>query len=219
MINKLEIDSVQLQFNSKTILSDVYLKCETGKITGLIGRNGTGKTSLIKIIYGTLIPNHKSIRLNEQNIQTPYKKEELISYLPQSNYIPKQLRLKRIFSDFELEYSFFESYFTDFKTKYNSTIDALSGGQRRLVESYILIKSNSKFVLLDEPFSHLTPLLIESIKELIIEEKVNKGFLITDHLYNHIVDINDDLYLLANQKTHLVKNMQEIASLGYIKEE
>lgn len=219
MINKLEIDSVQLQFNSKTILSDVYLKCETGKITGLIGRNGTGKTSLIKIIYGTLIPNHKSIRLNEQNIQTPYKREELISYLPQSNYIPKQLRLKRIFSDFELEYSFFESYFTDFKTKYNSTIDALSGGQRRLVESYVLIKSNSKFVLLDEPFSHLTPLLIESIKELIIEEKVNKGFLITDHLYNHIVGINDDLYLLANQKTHLVKNMQEIASLGYIKEE
>lgn len=219
MIHKLEIDSVQLEFNSRTILSDVYLKCETGKITGLIGRNGTGKTSLINIIYGTLTPNHKSIRLNEQNIQIPYKRTGLIKYLSQSNFIPKQLRLKRIFADFGLEYSFFEKYFTDFKTKYNSTIDELSGGQRRLVESYILIKSSSKFVLLDEPFSHLTPLLVENIKELIIEEKANKGFLITDHLYHHIADINDDLYLLRDGKTHLINNMQEIAFLGYIKEE
>lgn len=219
MIHKLEIDSVQLEFNSRTILSDVYLKCETGKITGLIGRNGTGKTSLINIIYGTLTPNHKSIRLNEQNIQIPYKRTGLIKYLSQSNFIPKQLLLKRIFADFELEYSFFEKYFIDFKTKYNSTIDELSSGQRRLVESYILIKSSSKFILLDEPFSHLTPLLVENIKELIIEEKANKGFLITDHLYHHIADINDDLYLLRDGKTHLIKNMQEITFLGYIKEE
>lgn len=219
MIHKLEIDSVQLEFNSRVILSDVYLKCETGKITGLIGRNGTGKTSLINIIYGTLVPKYKSIRLNEENIQIPYKRAGLIKYLSQNSFIPKQLRLRRIFSDFEVEYSFFEKYFTDFKTKYNSTIDELSGGQRRLVESYILIKSSSKFVLLDEPFSHLTPLLVENIKELIIEEKENKGFLITDHLYHHIADINDDLYLLRDGKTHLIKNIQEIAFLGYIKEE
>src|SRR5690606_18122479 len=117
MVHKLEIDSVQLTFNSKTILSDVYLKCETGKITGLIGRNGTGKTSLINIIYGTLIPNHKSIRLNEQNIKIPYKKAGLIKYLSQNNFIPKNLLLKRIFSDFELDYSTFEKYSIDFKTK------------------------------------------------------------------------------------------------------
>lgn len=217
MINKLEIDSVQLKFNSRTILSDIYLKCETGKITGLIGRNGTGKTSLFNIIYGTLGTDHKSIRLNEQSIQTPYKGSDLIKYLPQYNFIPKQLTLKRIFSDYNLDYSLFEELFIDFKTKYNSSINELSGGQIRLVEIYIIIKSTFKFILLDEPFSHLTPLLIETVKELIIEEKENKGILITDHLYDHIIDINDDLYLLANQKTHLIKNRQEIAHLGYIK--
>lgn len=219
MIHKLEIDSVLFGFGSRKLLSDVYLKCETGKIIGLIGRNGTGKTSLFNIIYGTLTPNHKSIRLNEQSIRIPYKESGLIKYLPQYNFIPKQLTLKRIFSDFNLDFSLFEKLFIDFKTKYNSPINELSGGQRRLVEVYIIIKSTSKFILLDEPFSHLTPLLIETIKELIEEEKKNKGFLITDHLYNHIVDINNDLYLLADRKTHLIKNMKEIAFLGYIKEE
>lgn len=217
MIHKLEIDSVILEFGSRKLLSDVYLKCETGKITGLIGRNGIGKTSLFNIIYGTLAPKYKSIRLNEQSIQIPYKEPDLIKYLPQYNFIPKQLTSKRIFSDFNLDFSLFEKLFTDFKTKYNSPIYELSGGQRRLIEVYIIIKCTSKFVLLDEPFSHLTPLLIETIKELIMEEKKNKGFLITDHLYNHIVDINDDLYLLTGQKIHLIRNMQEIALLEYIK--
>jgi len=113
----------------------------------------------------------------------------------------------------------FEKLFIDFKTKYNSSVNELSGGQRRLVEAYIIIKSRSKFILLDEPFSHLTPLVIEAVKTLIIEEKKDKGFLITDHLYSHIVDISGNLYLLANRKTHLIKNMHEIAFLGYTKEE
>ena len=88
-MHKLEIDSVVLEFGSRKLLSDIYLKCETEKITGLIGRNGTGKTSLFNIIYGTLTPNHKSIRLNEQFIRTLYKEANFIKYLPQHNFIPK----------------------------------------------------------------------------------------------------------------------------------
>lgn len=52
MINQLEIDSVILELNSKRILQNVYLKSETGKITGLLGRNGTGKSCLMKILFG-----------------------------------------------------------------------------------------------------------------------------------------------------------------------
>ena len=54
MNHTLEVDSIQLAFNNRRILSDIYLKCETGKITGLLGRNGQGKSCLMKIIYGTL---------------------------------------------------------------------------------------------------------------------------------------------------------------------
>lgn len=57
MTNILEVDSVILEFSSNRILHDVYMKSETGKVTGLLGRNGIGKSCLMKIIYGELVPN------------------------------------------------------------------------------------------------------------------------------------------------------------------
>src|SRR3954471_9444247 len=95
----LEADSIQLAFGERTILSDVYLKCETGKITGLLGRNGQGKSCLMKIIHGTM-PLEKSVRFDKQSHYQPFKRPDLLLYLPQFNFIPKQLNLTRVFKDF-----------------------------------------------------------------------------------------------------------------------
>lgn len=215
MIHKLEADSILLEFGSRKILSDIYLKCETGKITGLLGRNGSGKTSLMNVIYGNLNSSSKSIRFDDRTILQSFKRPDLVLYLPQFNFIPKEMTLKRIFSDFSLEFSSFQTLFPEFKLKYNSHIKSLSGGQRRLTEIYILVKSKPQFVLLDEPFSHLSPVLIDVIKGLINEEKADKGFLVTDHMYSHIIEISDDLYVLSNGKTYLTKSLEELEFLGY----
>lgn len=69
--------------------------------------------------------------------------------------------------------------------------------------------------MLDEPFSHITPLHAERVKLILMQEKVNKGFLITDHLYQQIIDISDSLYLLADGKLHLTKTLEDIERLGY----
>jgi ABC-type lipopolysaccharide export system ATPase subunit len=69
--------------------------------------------------------------------------------------------------------------------------------------------------MLDEPFTHLSPIQIEKVKEMLLEEKENKGILITDHMYKHVVDVSDSLYILANGKTHIIKSMDEIELLGY----
>ncbi|MBC8984356.1 ATP-binding cassette domain-containing protein [Pedobacter sp. N36a] len=121
MAHQLEIDSVSLQFGSRTILSDVYLKCETGKITGLLGRNGTGKSSLMNLIFGTLVPGNKSVRFDGQAVPKAYQHHEL----------PK------------------------------------------------------------------------------------KGFLITDHMYQDVIDLANDLYVLAAEKVHLVKDISDLERLGY----
>jgi ABC-type lipopolysaccharide export system ATPase subunit len=71
--------------------------------------------------------------------------------------------------------------------------------------------------MLDEPFTHLMPLQIEKVKEMMKQEKLKKGFLVTDHIYKQIVDISDDLYVLANGKTHLTKSIQDLELLGYAK--
>ena len=93
----LEADSIQLEFDNRKILSDIYIKFETGKITGLIGRNGQGKTCLMQIIYGSL-KCERSIRINKINQPKTFQIPELLMYLPQFNFIPKRLSLKRIIS-------------------------------------------------------------------------------------------------------------------------
>lgn len=214
MTHTLEADSIQLQFDDRRILSDIYLKCETGKITGLLGRNGQGKSCLMQIIYGRL-KCEKSVRFDNASQSEAFKRPDLLHYLPQFNFIPKALTLKRIFQDFEVDYSSFENQFPEFKTKYNLSINSLSGGEHRLVELYVIVKSKSLFAMLDEPFTHLNPVQIEKVQDLLLEEKTNKGLLITDHMYGHITQICDNLYVLTNGKTYLTKSIQEIETLGY----
>lgn len=215
MIHKLEADSIFLEFGSRRILSDIYLKCETGKITGLLGRNGNGKTCLMNIIYGNLNANSKSIRFDDLTVQAAYKRPDLLLYLPQFNFIPPTLTLKRVFADFDLDFFEFENRFPDFKSSYKSSLKSLSGGNRRLVEVYIVLKAKSKFAMLDEPFSHLSPIMIEAIMELMNEEKKNKGLLVTDHMFRNIIEISDNLYVLTGGKTHLTKAVEELEFLGY----
>jgi ABC-type lipopolysaccharide export system ATPase subunit len=68
--------------------------------------------------------------------------------------------------------------------------------------------------MLNESFTHLSPIQIEKVKDLLLEEKTNKGLLITDHMHRQVLDICDDLYVLTNGKTHLAKNIKDIEALG-----
>ena len=216
MTHKLEADGIQLKFGNRVILSDIYLKCETGKITGLLGRNGQGKSCLMKAIYGPL-KCEKSIRIDNVPQYEAFKRPDLLMFLPQFNFIPKGLSLKRVFNDFRLDYSLFEKRFTGSTTGYKSNIRNLSGGEHRLVELYIIVKSITRFVILDEPFTPLNPIQAEEVTKLLLEEKGNKGILITDHLFKYITDICDSLYLLADGKIHLAKEIEDIEALGYAK--
>jgi len=217
MKDTLEVDSVLLEFDSKRILTDVYLKSETGKITGLLGRNGTGKTCLMNIIYGELIPADKSVRLNKVSFISDTRNPEDIRYLPQFGFIPKYLTLKQIFKDFELDFSDFRTLFPDFEKYFLSKFKSLSGGEQRIIEIYTILASKTRFCMLDEPFSQVMPVHIEPIKNLIVREKQHKGIIVTDHLYKHIIDICDDLYVISDGKTYLTKSIEDLKTLGYIR--
>lgn len=217
MIHQLELDSVILEFGSKRVLHDVYLKCETNKTTGLLGRNGSGKTCLMNIIYGQLIPMNHSVRIDGKTLLKRNRFPDHIMYLPQFGFIPKSLSLKRIFKDFRLDYGEFVAEFPEFEKYRNSKLNRLSGGEQRIVEAYLILVSKTEFCLLDEPFSQIMPIHIETVKRLILREKQSKGILLTDHLYEHIVDICDSLYVISKGKNHLAKSVYELEILGYIK--
>lgn len=217
MKNILEVDSVILEFGLKRVLQDVYLKSETGIVTGLLGRNGVGKSCLMKIVFGELIPINKSIQINGNSIIGTYRSPKDLRYLPQTKFVPDSLSIKRIFSDYNLNFADFLISFPEFERYYKSKLINLSGGERRIIEIYLILKSQTKFCLLDEPFSHVMPVHVESIKKLILKEKEYKGIIITDHLYKHIIDICDTLYVISGGKTYLTTSNQDLESLGYIR--
>lgn len=216
MIQKLEADGIQLQFDGRVILSDIYLNCAKGSIIGLLGRNGSGKSCLLQVIFGSL-SCEKSIRINGVSCNEAYKNPSLINYLPQFHFIPNSLSLKDIFEVYALDYSIFELQFPSFHIPINQIFRNLSGGEKRLIEIYIIVESSAHFALLDEPFTFLNPIQIEAVKSYIKSKTTTKGFIITDHLYKYILDISDTNYVLANGKTHLIKQFSDFERLGYIK--
>jgi lipopolysaccharide export system ATP-binding protein len=216
MTHTLHADNIQLTFGSRSILSNIHLQCKTGHITGLLGRNGTGKSCLMRILYGDLPAASRSVRFDGHPVSEPGKHPHLLVFLPQFNFIPKMLPLPRVLDDFQLEFKDLEKKFPEFSKARRSRIRELSGGQIRLVELYIIARSASRFALLDEPFTHLMPLQIEKIKEILLEEKEKKGFLITDHLHREVTSVSDQLYLLADGATHPVNTNEDLERFGYL---
>jgi ABC-type lipopolysaccharide export system ATPase subunit len=161
------------------------------------------------------MPCEKSVRIDKVPIIQAFKRPGLLLYLPQFNFIPGALSLQRVFDDFRLDYNEFTKRFPEFTLRGKSRIINLSGGERRLAELYVIVSAPSQFAMLDEPFTHLNPIQIEKVKDLLTDAKEKKGLLITDHMYWHIMDVSDDIYLLVDGKTHLTKSLEDIERLGY----
>ncbi|SKB65709.1 ABC-type branched-chain amino acid transport system, ATPase component [Salegentibacter holothuriorum] len=212
-----EIDNVELYFAEKQILNGIYLKAETGKVTGILGANGSGKSSLLNIFFGSLQPRHKLIRINKKPYLKPLFKYGVVTYLPQQNFIPPKMKLETCFQLFKVDLKRFLKKFPDFKTYTKVRMRDLSGGQRRVIEIYICLNSRAKLALLDEPFSHLSPLYVEKIKNLIQELKKEKAIILSDHMYRHILDSSDALYLLKNGSTKLISKTNELEDYNYLK--
>ncbi|WP_335966330.1 ABC transporter ATP-binding protein [Galbibacter sp. PAP.153] len=212
----LEIDNIELNYNQKRILSGVYFKNEIGKITGVLGRNGCGKSSLLKIIFGDLKPKYKLLRLDKKPLLKPFYRTGLVKYLPQHSLLPTTMKLKDAFFLMNVDWFLFVELFPNFINYENTKPKEVSGGELRVIETYLILKSPARFILLDEPFSHIAPIYMEKIISLIKQEKQRKGIIITDHLYEHIVSISDDLYLLKDGYTKQIKSKEELVDLGYI---
>ncbi|TAF59195.1 MAG: ABC transporter, partial [Flavobacterium sp.] len=96
------------------------------------------------------------------------------------------------------------------------SIGELSSGELRYLEIKLVLHNPSKFVLLDEPYNGLSPLLIEKINDLILNNSAQKGIIITDHNYESIIGISTRLALLKEGKLHHIKNKEELVEKGYL---
>ena len=217
-MHQLEADSIHLQFGGRTILSDVYLRCATGEILGIIGRNGCGKSSLLKIIFGSLQGESQSVRLDNTYTSRLFTCPHAVKYLPQNGLLPQGMKVKTALNicipNAEVQNQV--SAFPEISVHLQVRVGALSGGIRRFLEIVLLLYSEAHFVLLDEPFSHLSPVLIESLYPKVSAQAQQKGIILTDHYYQHVLNLSTRLLLLRNGKTHPACKEQELVDLGYL---
>jgi len=215
-MDELHVDSVIKAFGTKQVLTDVYLSCKTGEIIGLLGRNGSGKSTLLKIIFGSLKADTKFVKVNRKVINSLSDRKKLINYLPQDSFLPGHIKISTIISLFcDSENTALIKNKVFIKPLLNRKSKTLSSGEKRLVEILVIIFSDAKFVLIDEPFNGIAPIYKQEIKQMMREQSKFKGFIITDHDYRNILDIATKTILMHDGGTREIKSQHELISLGY----
>ena len=210
------VDSVQLAFGRLQVLKSAFITARTGRVTGVLGRNGTGKSCLFKCIMGGIKPQNLFIRFNEE-MDTDYGHiGDRIKYLPQHEFIPPKMTLGEAYDLYGVDYDGLVTFDPKFHTYQRRMARNLSGGEVRVAEMYMILNTPAEFCILDEPFSNIAPKYVEKMQAIIQEQKASKGIIISDHLYEQVISVTDDLFLLRDGYTFPVKSRDDLIRHGYI---
>lgn len=219
MQNSFKADSIRKSFSDNQVLTDVYLNCNTGDIIGLLGRNGSGKSTMLKIMYGSLHSDDKHMSVNGKYLKTPYTEPGIVSFLSQDNFLPKNLSVKKIISLFNKNINEAEFLTDEIISKvYNTKVGNLSGGESRYLEVRLILSLNTQFVFLDEPFNGIAPVHIDMIKEMIRSQSSEKGIVLTDHDYRNVLDIANKYMILYDGGVRILKSKEDFIYWGYLPE-
>ena len=211
-VNRLLVDSVHLEFDKLQVLQSAFITAQTGRVTGVLGRNGTGKSCLFKCIMGGIKPQNIFVRFNDEP-ETDYAHiGKRVKYLPQNVFMPTNMTLGEAFDLYEVDYNGLVAFDNKFHTYERMTSGQLSGGEVRIAEMYMVLNSDAEFCILDEPFSNVAPKYVEMMQQLIQQHKATKGIIISDHMYEQVMDITDDLFLLRDGYTFPIKCREDPSS-------
>lgn len=209
---ELYADSIEFSYNSNyQLLSGVYLSCKVGEVVALLGRNGCGKTTLMKILFGVLRAKNAYIKLDGLRMDVVFKTGK-VCYLPQQRYLPSSISVRNAIKLMSNETEIVETIQKDevIAKVLHQKVAELSVGEQRYLELLLLLHQPATYYLLDEPFSGVSPYLKERIQELILQYKHCKGFIISDHHYNSVLDISTRILLLQNGGCRSIENKKDL---------
>lgn len=191
----LEADSILKSYGERHILTDVYLKLGIGDTVAVWGRNGSGKSTLFKILFGAENADRMFLRINGKVIKKHAYSSGLLSYLAQDNFIPANMAVQDLLE--HMKPVRIEGKVKDMldRMKY-CYISDLSGGERRLLEVLFVLNNDTPFVILDEPFVGVAPVVCECMCDYIQAVSQDKGILISDHNYRLVDKIANRHFLL-----------------------
>jgi len=207
----LEIHDLTKSYGTKTVVRDVSLSVRRGEVVGLLGPNGAGKTTTFYMIVGAIPPDKGQILFDNQDITyTPIhiRAKFGIGYLSQEPSVFRKLSVEEnimaILETLYLTRSERQRRLEKLLNELNIThlrknkAYTLSGGETRRLEITRALVTNPSFLLLDEPFSGIDPIVVGEAKEIIADLRdKGMGILVTDHNVRETLSITNRAYLIA----------------------
>lgn len=204
------LDHVTKNYGHEVALMDVSLNIQPGRIIGLLGPNGSGKTTIIKLINGLLQPSLGNIYIHGQ-LPSPASKK-VVSYLPDTTYLNENMKIIdaiRYFQDFYADFNVQRAYqlLNDLHLHPNQKLNSLSKGNKEKVQLILVMSREADLYVLDEPIGGVDPAARDYILRTIIQNRrPNSSVLISTHLIADIEQVLDEAIFINQGRILLHEN-------------
>lgn len=202
------------QYGSFTALSNLDLALERGKVIGLLGPNGSGKTTFIKLCCGLIKPTAGDILICGMPVGVETKK--VVSYLPDRNFIPDDMKVKEMLRFFQDFYSNFniakaQDMMNRLGINPSAKFKTMSKGTKEKVQLCLVMSREADVYLLDEPIAGVDPAARDYILNTIISNYNERAaVVISTHLIADIEPVLDDVVMIQNGMLRLHKSVEAI---------
>lgn len=205
----IEIKKLEKRFGKYEVLKSISFYMLPGKITAIVGPNGSGKTTIIKSILGLVKPDEGEILINGKSILGKYIYRNEIGYMPQQASFPENLTVKEVVkmicdirnTNFEIDPVLINKF--SLADEMNKQIKNLSGGNKQKLSAVISLMLNPSILILDEPTAGLDPIASSNLKEIIFAEKgKGKTIVLTSHIISEIEELADHIIFLLDGRIY-----------------
>ena len=210
----LQCTNLYKSFGDKKVLKNINLEVNEGRIIGLLGKNGTGKSTLIKLINDLLTATSGEILISGEKIGVNSKK--IISYLPERTYLDKTWTVNEVIKFFEEFYDNFDAekarkLLSDLSLDPTMKLSKMSKGMQEKVQLVLVMSRSADLYILDEPLGGVDPATREYILDTILSNfSEGATVLLSTHLISDIERILDEVIFINDGEIVLHENADEL---------